>query len=122
MLLMLLETLNNLHEEFWISKSRNFVKSILNKFPVCRKFEGPCYDYPKIGPFPRCRGGSRAAATSQMECFVIIVNGFQPLIINTKRSILDVAAVLDPPLSQVCNFTKKVTLPQVFSCEFLRNF
>ena len=38
------------------------------------------------------RGGSRAAATSKMERFVIIVNGF------TKRFILDVAAVLDPPL------------------------
>ena len=25
------------------------------------------------------RGGSRAAATSKMECFVIIVNGFQPV-------------------------------------------
>ena len=23
-----------------------------NKCPVCRKFEGPCYDYPKIGPLP----------------------------------------------------------------------
>ena len=30
--------------------------------------------------------------------FVIIVNGFQPLTIITKSSILDVAAVLDPPL------------------------
>ena len=29
-----------------------------------------------------------AAATSKMECFVIIVNGFQP----------DAAAALDPPL------------------------
>ena len=37
-------------------------------------------------------GGSRAAATS------IIVNGFQPLTIITKRSILDVAVALDPPL------------------------
>ena len=45
-----------------------------------------------------CRGGSRAAATSKMERFVIIVNGFQPLTIITKRSILDVAAALDPPL------------------------
>ena len=44
------------------------------------------------------RGGSRAAATSKMERFVIIVNGFYPLTIITKRSILDVAAVLDPPL------------------------
>ena len=33
-----------------------------------------------------------------MERFVIIVNGFLPLTIITKRYILDVAAVLDPPL------------------------
>ena len=44
------------------------------------------------------RGGSRTAATSKMELFVIIVNGFEPLTIITKCSILDVAAVLDPPL------------------------
>ena len=44
------------------------------------------------------RRGSRAAATSKMEQFVIIVNGFQPLFIITKRSILDVASTLDPPL------------------------
>ena len=43
-------------------------------------------------------GGSRTAATSKMEHFVITVNGFQPLTIITKRCILDVAAVLDPPL------------------------
>ena len=44
------------------------------------------------------RDGSTAAATSKMERFVIIVNGFQPLTIITKRSILDVAAALDLPL------------------------
>ena len=44
------------------------------------------------------RGGSRAAATSKMEHFVIIVNGFQALTIITKRSIFDVAAALDLPL------------------------
>ena len=44
------------------------------------------------------RGGSRTAATSKMERFDIIVNGWKPLTIITKRSILDVAAVLDPPL------------------------
>ena len=44
------------------------------------------------------RGGYRAAGTSKMERFVIIVNGFQPLIIITKCSILDVAVALDPPL------------------------
>ena len=44
------------------------------------------------------RGGSRTAATSKIELFVIIVNGFQPLTIITKCSILDVVSVLDPPL------------------------
>ena len=33
-----------------------------------------------------------------MERFVIIVNGFQPLTLITKGFIMDVAAVLDPPL------------------------
>ena len=45
-----------------------------------------------------CRGGSRTAATSKMERFVIIVNGWKPLTIITKRSILNVAAVPDLPL------------------------
>ena len=45
------------------------------------------------------RGRYRTAATSKMELFVIIVNGFQSLTIITKCSILDVAAVLDPPLN-----------------------
>ena len=46
------------------------------------------------------RGGSRTAATSTMEHFVIIVNGWKPLTIITKTSILNIAAVLDPPLIQ----------------------
>ena len=46
----------------------------------------------------KTRGGSRTAATSKMERFVIIVNGFEALTIITKLSILDVVAVLDPPL------------------------
>ena len=59
-------------------------------------FELP-FDLPIL--WQASRGGSKAAATSKMERFVIIVNGFQPLTIITKRSILDVAAALDPPLS-----------------------
>ena len=54
-----------------------------------------------------CRGGSRTAATSKMERLVIIVNGWKPLTIITKRSILDVAAVLDPLLYAaylICSF------------------
>ena len=44
------------------------------------------------------KGGSRAAVTSKMEYLVIIVNGWNPLTIITKHSILDVAAALETPL------------------------
>ena len=44
------------------------------------------------------RGQSRTAATSKLECFVIIANDLKPLTIITKCSILDVAAAIDPPL------------------------
>ena len=47
------------------------------------------------------RDGSRAAAASKMEHFVIIVNGQKPLTIITKHAILDVGAALDPPLMMV---------------------
>ena len=46
------------------------------------------------------RGGSRTAGASEMESFVITVNGFQPLTIITRCSILSVAAALDPPLNR----------------------
>ena len=39
------------------------------------------------------RGGSRTASTSKTKHFVIIVNGWKPLTIITKSSILDVAPV-----------------------------
>ena len=45
-----------------------------------------------IIPLRVIRGGSRTAATSKMELFVMIVNGFQPLTIITKCSILDVCS------------------------------
>ena len=48
------------------------------------------------------KGGSRTVATPKMERFVIVVHGFQSLSIITKRSIFDVAAVLDPHLRLNC--------------------
>ena len=51
------------------------------------------------GKLHTVRGGSRTAATSKLERFVIIINGWKLLTIITKRSVLDVAAVLDPPMN-----------------------
>ena len=52
---------------------------------------------------------TRTAATSQMDHFVITVNGSKPLTIITKRSILDVAAVLDPPLQIIGNVSEDMS-------------
>ena len=50
------------------------------------------------------RGGSRTAATSKKDRFVTIINSWKPLTIITKRSFLDVAAALDPPLNLTYSF------------------
>ena len=67
------------------------------------------------------RGESRAAATSKLEHFVIIVNGFQPLSIITKRSIVDAAAVLDPPLRELDHITFKDNVPLMWK-QFIFSF
>ena len=66
------------------------------------------------------RGGSRTAATSKMERFLIIVNSFQRFVvivngsklltIDRKHSILNVAAVLDPPLGTIAEGLFYLTL------------
>ena len=71
--------------------------------------------------FNNNRGGSRIAATSKMELLVITVNGFQPLTIITKCSILDVAAVLDPPLNYVVTITQKHSEMFLDTQEHLKN-
>ena len=71
------------------------------------------------------RGGSKTAATSKVELFMIIVNGFQPLTIITKSSTLDVTAVLDPPLVLKNKRLGKFSLIQItykFSFQLVRWF
>ena len=46
------------------------------------------------------RGGSGTAATSRMELFEIIVNGWKPITIINKCSILNVTVVLNPSLKR----------------------
>ena len=56
------------------------------------------------------RGGSRTAATSKMERFVIIVNGWKSLTIITQSTILDVAGALEPPLITSTNLLFQLTV------------
>ena len=64
---------------------------------ICLKNKSPLAHFLAMLHF-YTRGGSRTAAPSKVELFVIIVNGSKPLTIITKTSTLDVAAVLDSPL------------------------
>ena len=47
---------------------------------------------------------------------MIIVNGFQPLTIIEKRSILDVAAALDPPLELLFSKLSHMASPEFLNC------
>ena len=50
-----------------------------------------------------------------MEHFVLIVNGWKPLTIIKKPSILDVAAALDPPLIEMfCTFSPYNAAQNIF--------
>ena len=88
--------------------STNFTWSILDYFvPYMRYFASSKVSRSLVDQ-NSVRGGSATAATSKTERYVIIVREFLPLTIITKRLILDVAAVLDPPLS--VGLTRQVVL------------
>ena len=75
-------------------KIRHRVLKEYDKFKLNRQWFERKWNY-----FHSC--GSRVAATSKTERFVIIVNDWRLLTIIIKRSILDVAATLHPLLLSV---------------------
>ena len=75
---------------------KNSIDLKLKSIKLQKLLSGCCRGY--LRRIDNIQSGSRTAATSKMEHFVIIVNSFQSLTIITKCSILDVATVLDPPL------------------------
>ena len=64
--------------------------------------------------FISVRDGIRTSALSEIHLSVTIVNSFQPLVIVTKGSFIDVAEVLYPPLY---NFH----LPEIYTKKLNRN-
>ena len=49
------QTLTELRQKFWICRGRNFVRKILHKCYLCRKFSGPSYQYPESPPLTPLR-------------------------------------------------------------------
>ena len=77
------------HLKSWLTWSKNHLTDAF-----CNFFLGHIvFSHTISGNIINIRGGCRTAATSTVELFVVIVNGFT----------LDVAAVLDPPLSIICD-------------------
>ena len=79
-----------------------------------RMFEMLCNSLQKVLLFPIVRGGSRAAATSKMERFVIIANGFQPLTIYHK--VLHLGCCSSPRSASDCGF------PEIYVSERVNHF
>ena len=59
----------------------------------------------------KLRGVPRTPATSKMKLFVTLVNGFHPFTNVTKKSMSDIAGVLETPLIIIHN---KVFIYQSF--------
>nr|XP_047141362.1 uncharacterized protein LOC124816280 [Hydra vulgaris] len=49
------ETLNQIRTQFWIPKARNYIKKLIKKCLICKRFEGLPYSYPSPPPLPLCR-------------------------------------------------------------------
>ena len=81
----------------YIAKSRGFFLLGAPKYLLAAKFFYSLFAQRSSLPLV-IRGRSGAPATSKMERFETIVNSWKPVTIISKRSILDVAGALDPPL------------------------
>ena len=39
------QTLTEVRQQFWICSGRIFIRNIVSKFSLCKRFQGPCYSY-----------------------------------------------------------------------------
>ena len=49
------QTLVKLRQKYWICRGRNFVRKILRNCNLCRKYEGPPYQYPATPSLTKLR-------------------------------------------------------------------
>ena len=49
------QTLTEAGRRFWICSELGFIRNILSKCALCRRFEGPCYSYPTTPPSSKHR-------------------------------------------------------------------
>ena len=49
------QTLTEVRQQLWICCGRSFIRNILSKCTLCRRFKGPCYSYPTTPPLTKLR-------------------------------------------------------------------
>ena len=49
------DTLSEVWKHYWIVRGRNYIKKILRKCIVCKKFGARCYSYPSASNLPKSR-------------------------------------------------------------------
>ena len=49
------ETLNQRSSMFWVPKARNYIKKLIRRCHLCKRFEGLPYSYPEAPPLPLIR-------------------------------------------------------------------
>ena len=49
------QTLTEVRRRFWICSGRSFIRNILSKCKLCRRFKGPCYSYSTTPPLTKLR-------------------------------------------------------------------
>ena len=70
------QTLTEVRRRFWICSGRSFIRNILRKCTLCRRFEGPCYSYPTTPPLTKLR------LEDKFAFYVSGVDNFGPLYVK----------------------------------------
>ena len=70
------QNLTEVRQQFWICSGRSFIRNILSKCTLCKRFEGPCYSYPTTPPLTKLR------LKDNYALYVSGVDNFGPLYVN----------------------------------------
>ena len=71
------QTLTELRQNIWICRGRQFVRNIIRKCVICKKYEGPSYQYPVSPPL------SQLPMNNDFAFFGMGVDNFGPLFVKS---------------------------------------
>ena len=113
------QTLAELRQNFWICRSRQFARNIIRKCVICKKYEGPSYQYRVSPPLSQLR------MNNDFAFFATGVDNFGPLFVKSifakdSSTLFKVWVTL-----YTCAGTRGVILhvvPHIDSSSFIKNF